>query len=929
MFRLLEFELVHWDYWQRVVVPLDASIVTIVGPNGSGKTTLLDALRTLFALECSKKRDYKRYVRKSEEEFSLLRGVIDNSRSPAGRHPFFPLLSDQVTIACRIEKKGGDWARQYCIVERALSLEEIRVSATWMGVQEFRRRLLDAGLSSAIAQVLSLEQGQTDKLCELNPRALLDLVFQVFGDKQVVERYQEARQHQDATSRELAAIGVQMERLALQIEKLTGQVNRLHEWRALRAEREGLVAETKPRLEYHQLSDSVRMARVQLTGARREWRACKTALALSCSCMPVLERAVNDAIDRHQQLQQHEQEGIDKRVVANGEVERWRQLLTERVRLTALAREAGVVDVDDIGARLGRAEEERASADAEHARARSEAAAMEDELRLLRAGQRADPLDVRTLRGVLDEAGIGHDLLPEIVEVADATWQAAIEAALAPFKHIVLLRREADRSRAFDLGEQHRYRHFIAPERMDAPPATPGSLLEVVTFIRAVPAWLVALLDRTQRVEDAADGARLPAGQDWITRVGYLRERRGGRYAGVSPSQYHFGRARLAALEEALHELSNRMQALHRTRERLAAGIGKWKALLLGVDTARELAARAQEFARAEDELAAARERSRASGEALVALRQVREMGGERVHVCKRERDDERARITQFEQRIAELANPSAREEQKGRIQRLRRTRASLPAPWREVNANRSLVEQWTSAANVEAQIRHIERRLAEEEWVTDENIVELRAKLRHDHDAQHGEQERREAENQRARILTDAARESYVDVLRATARRYARNLRSLGELAGIRVDAQLPILAADDITLAQAGLEIRFDFDSKGFIGMNDGDASGGQQVMKSLILLIALMMEESRPGGFVFIDEPFAHLDIFNIDRVASFLKATQAQYLITTPVTHNLNVYDPSLLTLVTSKKRPDERWAPRVARLVRVPRQVATT
>lgn len=50
--------------------------------------------------------------------------------------------------------------------------------------------------------------------------------------------------------------------------------------------------------------------------------------------------------------------------------------------------------------------------------------------------------------------------------------------------------------------------------------------------------------------------------------------------------------------------------------------------------------------------------------------------------------------------------------------------------------------------------------------------------------------------------------------------------------------------------------------------LGMNDGDASGGQQVMKSLILLIALMMEESRLGGFVFIDEPFAHLDIFNID-------------------------------------------------------------
>jgi predicted ATP-dependent endonuclease of OLD family len=48
MFHLQSLELLHWDYCQRVTLPLDGAIITIAGPNGSGKTTLLDAMRTLL-----------------------------------------------------------------------------------------------------------------------------------------------------------------------------------------------------------------------------------------------------------------------------------------------------------------------------------------------------------------------------------------------------------------------------------------------------------------------------------------------------------------------------------------------------------------------------------------------------------------------------------------------------------------------------------------------------------------------------------------------------------------------------------------------------------------------------------------------------------------------------------------------------------------
>ena len=107
MFHIKTLELVHWDFWRRFALPLDAQIITIVGPNGSGKTTLLDALRTLFALRCSGKRDFRRYVRRADRSFAWIRAVVANLPGHTGKRPFFPCLADEVTLACRIRKAGG------------------------------------------------------------------------------------------------------------------------------------------------------------------------------------------------------------------------------------------------------------------------------------------------------------------------------------------------------------------------------------------------------------------------------------------------------------------------------------------------------------------------------------------------------------------------------------------------------------------------------------------------------------------------------------------------------------------------------------------------------------------------------------------------------------------------------------------------------
>ena len=918
MFRLLELETVHWDYWQRFKLPLDASIITIVGPNGSGKTTLLDGLRTLLALECSKKRDYKRYVRRNGEDFCWLRGVVDNQRPPgSSRRPFgLPYTQDRITLACRIDKKGGDWMRKYWVAEGEVPLEDIEKLGQEFGVREYQRLLHSAGLSPAIARVLSLEQGQTDKLCELSHRDLLDLVFQVFGDKEVLDRYQEARHHQEHTLRELDAGQNQLEALGNSLEKHEQKVNRYLEWHRLNEERTTLVSETRPRLEHHLLQREADSARRTLQAQRRDWRAKRAERQARQLEIQVQQQALEAALLRKQAARENEQNQQQALTELVGELKAYEVIVKqhdELLKQAAAATDGKLADAREIE----RLEGERANLLVRIAELEQKQRQLGEMLENLAAGRRADPQDVAAFRQALSQAGIAHDLLADVVEILDPAWQAAVEAVLAPFAHLVLLAKSKDAEHAMALGEKLRYRHFIVPDCVQAGLAPQGSLLEVVRFSKPVPEWLLRTLERTQRVEDAAAGAKLPRGEDWITRQGYLRERRGGRYA--APDQARFGKARLEALRDERAAIEKSLAPLRQQRDDLTARIRSQQSQLAGVSASAQLAARAAEFAEARSQYDALVVRRREN--TVLQARQEHEQADESVGAARDTLQKMQFQMQALDKEIAARENRAAREEQIRRVQTLRHNRNEFPAAWRDEAANQQIAEKYRDATNIDRRIEEIELRFANESWETDDTVIPLRDKIRDDYRRMESDLAGRRRDNEIARTQTGEAREQYIAVLRHTVGRYVKNVKALGEMAGIKVDHEPVLLGNDDLTLAQAGLAVRFDFDSKGYMGMNDGDASGGQQVMKSLILLVGLMMEESRPGGFVFIDEPFAHLDIVNIERVASFLKATRAQYLVTTPVTHNVNVYDPSMLTLVTFKKRANEGWAPGVKVLVR--------
>lgn len=927
MFHLKSIELVHWDYWQRFRQTLDASIVAIVGPNGSGKTTLLDALRTLFALPCAGKRDYKRYARHSGESFAWLRAVVDNRRIGNARHPFFPLMDDDVTLVCRIRKQGGDWLRQYLIAPGDTPIDEAMERSTeWLGIRDYQRRLASGGLTPAIAQVLSLEQGETDRLCEYTPKALIDLVFHVFGDKSALDNYTQARADQREIEAELEKLDGDLARTGHDYETFIQRANRYLEWRSLKDDEIRLESEIRPRVELAELRQSIRGAESRLEGLRRQAadqqvlieqdqrRLARNADALAATDAEQKSAAVarEDTAARHNAALTRSTET--------------KSLLGERERLREQARATGQ-DSAQAAARLEQHRPQLAEVRANVAHLTERNAASTARLAALRSGKPALEPYAAQLRGALDEVGIAHLMLTEIVEVTDAGWQAAVEALLAPYRHLVLLRRPRDRDAAWRIGERLQYRSFVTPDLEPPPAPVTGSVLEIARFTADAPAWLTNWLNRVQRVEDAAAGAKLDAQQDWITRTGYHRERRGARHSGVAARDFRFGeaarRAQLKALEEDCAQLRSELEQLAAEEKTLLVNISRDQAVVSGVNAAALLASRAEEFAAAETRLvteqaavqqAAAAQKAATEEEGRLRSEQGR-LGAEQRQI-ESTLHQARSTLTVTQGQIHAQAD-----EQQKRNEREAHLRTGMPAEWLGEQALESLLAEHNSLQNVTFRINEIQRKLEQNQWETDETVIARRDKLAEDVQAKRERVETSRLQCNRAKKITEDTRGEYLNVLRATVRTYGKHLRELGLKAGIEVDYEMPHFVNDDSALAQAGLHVRFNFDQKGMIGMNDGEASGGQQVMKSLILLIALTMEADRPGGFVFIDEPFAHLDVMNIDRVAAFLRATQAQYLITTPSTHNINVFSPVQLTLVTQKKRPGERWAPPVAMLRR--------
>jgi len=118
----------------------------------------------------------------------------------------------------------------------------------------------------------------------------------------------------------------------------------------------------------------------------------------------------------------------------------------------------------------------------------------------------------------------------------------------------------------------------------------------------------------------------------------------------------------------------------------------------------------------------------------------------------------------------------------------MRQTWHNLPFNWKRSSRRLQLVEEHENVHQVELRLRSLSNTLAKDDWEQDANVVDQHHRLNALLQGRQAETDERRYQNNRAMEATVNARAAYIDRLRYTIKSYSKNIRQLGELAGIEV---------------------------------------------------------------------------------------------------------------------------------------------
>lgn len=872
-----QIEQIQVYYWGKLRAdPIELAVDGInvaTGPNGSGKTTSLDALKLILGVSDLLRRPAEYIYNGGGEDGvkrasrALVKAIFANPEGPGRTGRLFAAAgrgceaSAHVTAICEVTRDGR---RRYAMVPGArvwgangadleADINALRTEITanqWLPPRAWTELLARAGVSKALLAVISVKQGETDKVIKGSPEVLLRRVLELTGKQQTLDEFRHAKTDLLEARRNYDDVNGRLSSERNQLKAMTAQARQHRELveldkRRAWIEETGLpiatrIGKTAGRASLATERDGQATA---LTGIREE-------LARLVEEIPALERRVEELEERGGQLRERDREARRAHTAAaEARAQAGAEVSTRQAMIDAARALVGDAQLDDALAEARQDDADRARDELVSAeRTRDRLAA---EIAELEAGRPPRPPALDKFRQALRAAGIESQLVAEQLEApravaAEAVLDQGVWGLVVGTEHF---------DAAIVMARERGYRLPI----IAAGTGTTTGALAGASGLDEAGAYLAEI--------------DLPLAQPGVGDDGVVRGRTWAALrAPERPVLGHRARAaRLAAARAEAEELGGRLPGLRRRADAAqraalavaqavpaAAEIGKLQEALLAAD--KRLAKVAADYERAAGELGEVDRLIGRIGTELVTKH-------ERLAAVEREVKTRTPQIATYDRRLADLDTELD----------------ALPdIPGDFDIAGLGTVETLTHEAEQIAEQLADRQRFPEE--VRNELVL-----------AQRDAQERKVAEVDRMlkgrrddleSVATEVqrARERYDQHIRQVVDLLAKRFREVCDQAGMDGDIELRSGETEgelgiDVKVAHVKGEPRRSYRSSLH--------SVGELAKISLLILLAAMGLEGSADLLV-MDEHAAHLDSRNIDAVAEIMNALKhrVQFILATP-------------------------------------------